>query len=71
MLDWEYHLERQKDLWREVERERLAVQVQQAQRQDGVFAGAVVLAAGRTMARLGAWLKALGKPANDYADEIG
>lgn len=71
MLDWEYHLERQKDLLREVERERLVREAQRVERQRDVLAASLVLTAGRAMVRLGIWLEAFGKPVSDYADEIG
>lgn len=72
MLDWEYHLERQKDLLREVERERLVRELQQAAGQrHGALAASLALAAGRVMVRVGVWLESLGKPVADYADEVG
>ena len=71
MLDWEYHLERQKDLLREVERERLVRELRQVTGQRGVLAASLALAAGRVMVRVGVWLESLGKPVADYADEVG
>ncbi|HHY56834.1 MAG TPA: hypothetical protein GYA08_15525 [Chloroflexi bacterium] len=71
MLEWEYHLERQRDLLREVERERLAQEAQRAEQPRNTLAATMALAAGRGMMRLGAWLEAFGKPASNYADEIG
>jgi hypothetical protein len=72
MLDWEYHLERQKDLLREVERERLVRELRQVTGQRrGALAASLALAAGRVMVRVGVWLESLGKPVADYADEVG
>ncbi len=71
MLDWEYHLERQKDLLREAERERLVREAQRVEGQRGVLAASLALAAGRVMVRVGVWLESLGKPVADYADEVG
>lgn len=71
MLDWEYQLERQKDLLREAEQARLAREVERAVMQRGSFTASMALAAGRALVRMGAWLEAFGAPVSDYADEVG
>ncbi|HAJ34612.1 MAG TPA: hypothetical protein DCL15_02800 [Chloroflexi bacterium] len=71
MLEWEYQLERQKELRREVEQARLAREVERASAQRGVATASIALAIGRALVRMGAWLETLGKPVSECAEEVG
>jgi len=74
MLEWEYVLERRKELLREAERERLLRDLGRngsAARNRSGIVFSMMRATGRMMVRAGVWLESFGKPAADCVEGVG
>lgn len=74
MWEWEYYLERRKDLLREAEKERLLRNL----RRTGVHRGigsdivfSMMRVTGRAMVCAGVWLESFGKPVADCIEGAG